>query len=393
VKSWTQRADEAVSTVGTPCYVSAWAPVQDALSRLDHLSSSIPVRSWLSFKTHPLEALAEEWLQSGRGVEVVSEREWCVVRGLGADVDHVLVNGVGKTEWLPRISQRRMRVHFDSPREVETLLQHAIDDEWRVGVRVQAPDECDRTDAHFRGQFGCSSREAVAAMLTLRNAGADLESVHFHLGQRRQGAGAYVRAIEHVATVCEQAGVAPRFLDCGGALPAASDPASAAALDDLHAALQRAAERMPWVEEIWLENGRFITEASAALAVRVVDIKERDECRYLICDGGRTNHALAADARPHPLIVIPRREGFQRLTTICGPTCMTDDRLGRRPLPVSVDVGDVIVWLEAGAYHLPWETRFSHGLNAIVWFDGQERPVVARAREPMPQADARWTVQ
>ena len=43
------------------------------------------------------------------------------------------------------------------------------------------------------------------------------------------------------------------------------------------------------LEEVWLENGRFITDASTALAVRVLDVKQREDSRYLICDGGRTN--------------------------------------------------------------------------------------------------------
>jgi diaminopimelate decarboxylase len=137
----------------------------------------------------------------------------------------------------------------------------------------------------------------------------------------------------------------------------------------------------PSVEELWLENGRFISHGSAVLAVRVLDVKERQECRYAICDGGRTNQALAADNGPHPILTLVERLGSNRLTTVCGPTCMTDDRLGRFDLPVGLDVGDVLLWLDAGAYHLPWETRFSHGLCAIAWFDGDERLTIARERE------------
>ena len=55
-------------------------------------------------------------------------------------------------------------------------------------------------------------------------------------------------------------------------------------------------------------------------------------------------------------------------------------------LPETIEAGDIIVWLEAGAYHLPWETRFSHGLSAIVWFDDREQPVVARTREGVTEA-------
>jgi diaminopimelate decarboxylase len=145
--------------------------------------------------------------------------------------------------------------------------------------------------------------------------------------------------------------------------------------------MQLAADRFPLLREIWIENGRFVSEGATVLAVTVLDIKERREGRYLIADGGRTNHALAADGHVHPLLLSPARGGAMRLTTICGPTCMTDDRLGRWLLPESTAVGDVFAWLNAGAYHLPWETRFSHGLCAVVWFDAAERLTVARDRE------------
>jgi diaminopimelate decarboxylase len=118
------------------------------------------------------------------------------------------------------------------------------------------------------------------------------------------------------------------------------------------------------------------------LAVRVLDVKDRRECRYVICDGGRTNHALAADDHPHVVKALAERGGPTRLTTVCGPTCMTDDRLGRFALPNNITVGDVLLWLDAGAYHLPWETRFSQGLCAIAWFGPDERLQIARPREP-----------
>ncbi|MCU1383041.1 MAG: lysA 2 [Acidobacteria bacterium] len=354
----------------------------------------MPVRSWLSFKTHPLEALAARWLRAGRGIEVVSERELAVVRGLGAGVDQLLVNGVGKQAWLPRQSVPRLRVHFDSPRELDALLPLALEHDWRVGIRLQAPDECDLREPRFHGQFGFSYSDAVEAMHALRAAGIDLQSVHFHLGQRRQDPGAYGRAVDRVADACDEAGVAPLYADCGGALPGPDDAALPGALTDLSAAMRRACDRLPSLREIWIENGRFVTEAAAALAITVVDVKDTDDCRYLICDGGRTNQALAADVRPHPLLLLPHRSGPERLTTVCGPTCMTDDRLGRWMMPDAIEPGDVIVWLDAGAYHLPWETRFSHGLCAVVWFDEDERPVVARAREAIPAArEPQWAVQ
>jgi diaminopimelate decarboxylase len=323
---------------------------------------------------------------------VVSERELIAVLRLNPCIDQLLVNGVAKHTWLSRHSLPKLRVHFDSVNEIDVLLPQAIDQRWRVGVRVQAPDERDAREPMFRGQFGLSRREAAAALYELRSAGADLQSVHFHLGQHRYEVGAYTRAVQYLAEVCDEAGVQPLFVDCGGALPAESDASSGPALEDLSRAAREAAARFPALQELWLENGRFVCEPASVLAVRVIDVKERDDCRYLICDGGRTNHALAADTRPHPLLLMQdTTPELERLTTVCGPTCMADDRLGRWMLPASLDAGDVIVWLDAGAYHLPWETRFSHGLCPIVWFDADERMSVAREREAFEYAPAGLT--
>jgi hypothetical protein len=44
-------------------------------------------------------------------------------------------------------------------------------------------------------------------------------------------------------------------------------------------------------------------------------------------------------------------------------------------------VGDYIVWFNAGAYHLSWETRFSHGLAKVIWCDEQMRLNLARPGE------------
>jgi diaminopimelate decarboxylase len=207
-----------------------------------------------------------------------------------------------------------------------------------------------------------------------------VESVHFHLGQRPLSADAYVRAVDHVIDVCGRSSFRPRFVDCGGGLPSRGTASQASA--DLGRAIDLAFTALaPELEQVWLEHGRYLLEPATVLALRVIDIKDRPECRYLICDGGRTNQALAADKGLHPMWLLREGSEVETLTTICGPTCMTDDILGRMRLPADITAGDVLVWTGAGAYHLPWETRFSHGLCAVVWCDEHETPSLARRRE------------
>ena len=69
------------------------------------------------------------------------------------------------------------------------------------------------------------------------------------------------------------------------------------------------------------------------------------------------------------------------LTLVTGPTCMTDDRLGQVNLSDTIGAGDLRVWLDAGASHLPWETRLSHRL-CVVWADQNDSLSLVRPARP-----------
>jgi hypothetical protein len=60
---------------------------------------------------------------------------------------------------------------------------------------------------------------------------------------------------------------------------------------------------------------------------------------------------------------------------------MAFDQLARISLPRSIVAGDHLLWLDAGAYHLPWETRFSHGHAAVCWHDKHSLRVVRERQD------------
>jgi diaminopimelate decarboxylase len=150
-----------------------------------------------------------------------------------------------------------------------------------------------------------------------------------------------------------------------------------------------AARQFPGLREIWLENGRFVSSSSGVLVVNILDAKERRGQRQLICDGGRTLHALTSLWEQHRIISLPERTGPEVPTNVHGPTCMAFDRLARIPLPRSLRPGDHLVWLDAGAYHIPWETRFSHGHSAVLWHD-ESGLCLARERQSFEHFWGQW---
>jgi diaminopimelate decarboxylase len=315
---------------------------------------------------------------------VVSEFEFRAALREGFKPGQILINGPAKHRWLPANARRGLRVNFDSRAELDALLPLAKQLDWSVGLRCHTREEFDPENPQFPTQFGFEFDEAVAAMKKLKQAGARLETVHFHLRTNVVSHVPFEHALAEVAALCARANFSPLHLDCGGGLPVRNVLSRGGrkldaefSLPALAAMYRRAIKQFPGLRELWLENGRFLTAGSGALVVRVLDVKTRRGWRQLICDGGRTMHGLVSMWEQHGLISLSVRRGEPAPTAVHGPTCMAFDQLARRPLPANLRAGDRLVWLDAGAYHLPWETRFSHGLAEVWWHDGRE---LTRAR-------------
>ena len=139
---------------------------------------------------------------------------------------------------------------------------------------------------------GMTAEEAIAALRALTNAGADVRGFHSISAEPRTSTVTPRRRT--VVDICTRAGFVPRYIDLARpavAGPPGSAPRGAAGL----------ARRLP--RSVPLERSGSRTAASSRYVdpprVRVRDVTAGRQ-PLLICDGGRTNHALAADMPPPP---------------------------------------------------------------------------------------------
>jgi diaminopimelate decarboxylase len=388
---WRSLVSPVIGRQPTPFYLFSVTPIRQAVDELDCHFRHLPVRHWLSCKTQPLRPLLQWWRRQGRGIEVVSEFEFLAALQEGFPAERILLNGPAKHHWLPRHAARGLSVNFDSAAEARVLAPLAKKLDWTVGLRLHTSQEFDPETPEFPTQFGFMAAEAVPQIKRLLRDKVRLETVHFHLRTNVAEPRIYERALNEVAGICRAARFSPKYLDCGGGFPpphvTTREGKAVAATFDLRKmarVYERALTQFPGLREVWLENGRWLSARSGVLVLRILDVKDRPNMRSLICDGGRTMNALVSNWETHEILSLPVRGGPRCLTTVNGPTCMAYDQLARRPLPRRLRPGDHLIWLEAGAYHLPWETRFSHGLAAIFWHDGR-RVKRVRAREGFDQ--------
>jgi diaminopimelate decarboxylase len=388
IKFWKRLVREALSLFPpTPFYLFSALPVAEKIAELENAflkagfgtkNSKLKIKNWLSCKTQPVAPLLRWWREQNRPIEVVSEFELRAALAEDFAPKNILVNGPAKHHWLPQFNLRDLSVNFDSPTELAKLLPLAKKLNWRCGVRILTSEEFDPENPQFPTQFGFTPDEAMVALKKLQRAKVRTETVHFHLRTNVSAVAIYERAIVEVAEICRAAKFGPLHLDIGGGIPVRHVLTRGGKVFDgefglrsFAQMLRQSAKLFPGLREIWLENGRWISAGSGALVIKILDVKERRGLRQLICDGGRTLNALTSLWEQHRIISVPERSGEETLTVVHGPTCMAFDQLARIPLPRSLKAGDHLIWLDAGAYHIPWETRFSHGHAAVLWHDGK----------------------
>jgi diaminopimelate decarboxylase len=391
--SWDSLAEQAAALAGTPCYLMSAAAVRSALDEIRSHSLRIPTRHLLSVKTQPVRPLLELWRDWGLGVEVVSPFELHAVQQTGFPARQIVVNGTGKHRWLDR-DVDDLTIHFDSLNEVSALADTARDRHWRVGLRCHILPRGN----HERDQFGMTRDEIATAVRQLTDAGVGPVGVHFHLHTNVDSVAEFANALADAREACTHATLEPEYVDIGGGLPVTGeaplgiDPARRRFdLGEWSDWLATVPQVFPRAQEVGLENGRFLTARAGVLVVTVVDRKERGDEVYVICDGGRTNHARMSAIEWHDVRALPNRAGPRRRIIVCGPTCGAVDRLGVFDLPASLRPGDRLLWMNAGAYAIPLETRFSFGLAPMVWADLDGRVSVRRPRETAEEWWDQWT--
>lgn len=364
--------------ITTPFFVFSPHPITEALKSLQAIEKavSVPVRHWFPCKAQPLPPLLAWWNRQNHGVEISSEFELMATRKIGFPRQSILVNGPAKSWFSTLDGLRGLRVNIDSENELNELVPLAKELNWSLGVRCLTREEKDPDNPSYPTQFGIEPHRIVSVLRKLMRQGVRLETVHFHLRTNVESAEPYRRAIEEIASVCQAAHFKPRYLDIGGGLPPPWIMSSSGEYLDKHMkfsvlarVLNRAVELFPGLQEIWMENGRFLAARSGVLVTMIRDKKVRHGVQQLICDGGRTLNAMPSVWEKHALLVLQSRYSRLVPSIVYGPTCMAFDQLGLTLLPSRLRVTDYLVWLDAGAYHLQWETHFSHGHAEIWWYE------------------------
>lgn len=258
---------------------------------------------------------------------------------------------------------------FDSPAELEKLARAA------PGAKVFCRLFMDGAGADWplSHKFGCDIDMARDMLLRCPSLGLEPWGVSFHVGSQQTDPGQWDIAVSKthmLFTALRENGIALKMLNLGGGFPAQynSDlPDGQAYADAIMATVTRHfGNALP---QLIVEPGRGIAGDAGVIQSEIVLISHKsydDPVRWIFLDIGKFGGLPETMDEAIKYRITTRKEGDMTGPVIlAGPTCDEVDVLyqdHKYALPLSLDVGDKIEFLSAGAYT---STYASVGFNGF----------------------------
>ncbi|MGE5271914.1 MAG: type III PLP-dependent enzyme [Thiohalocapsa sp.] len=341
----------------TPCLVVDLDLIADAYDLLCRYLSVASV--YYAVKANPAPEIVAMLAGKGSNFDVASPAEIALCLDNGATAERLSFgNTIKKEKDIALAYAAGVRLFaFDSAAELEKLARRAPGA--RVFCRILV--SCEGADWPLSRKFGCSPQMAVGLLERARQLGLDPYGVSFHVGSQQTDLGQWDRAIGAVAqmfTLLAETDITLRMVNIGGGFPARYQGPVASIADYAQAvtdALTRHfGNRLP---QVIVEPGRSLVGDAGLIQSEVVLIANKgdgDEKRWVYLDVGKFNGlAETMDESIRYRIEVPGRAGPSGPVVIAGPTCDSADILYERSdyrLPLSLEVGDKVAILSAGAY-------------------------------------------
>ena len=387
----TQQLSDIAAAAGTPCYVYDAAAIRGAYAALDAAFDGYPHAIHYALKANSTLAIVRLVKSLGSHADANSLGEVDVALRCGFTPDQIVFTGVGKSaaEIDRAVSLGLLAINVESPGELDRIDQRAIAQgvTARVALRVN-PDIDAKSHPHIStglksNKFGVPIDEAPALFREMASRrGLQPVGAHVHIGSQITTLDPLSKAAEAVVALARHLrdeGIALQHLDMGGGLGISYDGSPVVNPTDYVRALV-AATRGSGLK-VAIEPGRVLVGPAGVLLCRVVDVKQFPGAkRFIVLDAGMTELMRPALYNAyHRIDPLVRRAGDEAPVDIVGPICESTDAYARDRHFPPVEVGDIVVVRDVGAYGaVMGHTYLRRPLPPEVMIDGDHWRIIRR---------------
>jgi ornithine decarboxylase len=248
----------------------------------------------------------------------------------------------------------------DNPDEIDKFVSYRD----RVRLLLRLSFRSPEAIVDLSRKFGCDTEAALELAKRAARAGIRVAGFSFHVGSQVARADKYVEAIETCArlmTGSGRRGLGPfEVLDIGGGFPIDYlEPA--APIDEFCAPIREALARLPKTIRVIAEPGRFICGPAAIGLATVMGRAKRDGRWWYYLDDGLygTFSGQLYDHSRFPVEPVLAHDGEREHCVVAGPTCDSIDVVSEDIMLPELDIGDLVVARQIGAYTIATATDFN----------------------------------
>jgi ornithine decarboxylase len=340
---------------GTPLLVLDPACMAE---RYRALCQALPdVRPYYAVKALSHPAALAALRDADAGFDVASPQETALVTGLGVAPERcIYTHPVKKPADVAAAVRAGIRTFvFDCERELDKFA--GLEDRVELLLRLRYRSPHALIDLSYK--FGADPGDAVDLLHAAERRGLRVTGLSFHPGSQLWSVEPLVEDIRHAAMLLDcLAGLGFRLdvLDIGGGLPVAYD-AAVPHLEGFAAAV--AEEVRPLTRRgirVISEPGRFLAAPAVLAVAAVVGVAERGGVPwYYLDDGvyGSFSNVLSDHVHPtvHAYRAMTGEDDRDAVPSVlAGPTCDSTDVLTTTALMPPLEVGDLVVAPNMGAY-------------------------------------------
>ena len=381
---------------GTPLYVYSRTAMRTAAAGYHRALAGRPHLLCYAMKANSNLAVLQTFAEAGCGFDIVSAGELQRVLAAGGRADRCVFSGVGKTRaemaMALRAEVKCFNVESEPELRVLSEVASALGRVAPISLRVN-PDVDAGTHPYIStglksNKFGVSHEQALATyQLAASLPGLRVVGIDCHIGSQITSCAPYLDALDRLLDLVEamQAlGLPLQHLDLGGGLGITytdETPPSPEAL--VSQMLQRIDARGHGGLEILLEPGRSMVGNAGVLLTEVMYLKPGTEKNFCIVDAAM-NDLIRPAMYDAWMSISPcvQRADPPRVWDIVGPVCESGDWLGR-DRSLSLQPGDVLAILSAGAYGMTMSSNYNSRPRAAELMLDADQVHVIRDREPV----------
>jgi ornithine decarboxylase len=359
---------DLVSQHGTPLFVVDHAELRANFRRF---RERLPrVQCYFAIKANSDPAIVKTLFDEGASFDVASWNEFMTVYANiqdwpEAQRDHfvwdkiIFANTIKDRQTLARIRPYKPLMTYDNEAELHKIRAHC--DTAGVVLRLRVPDVGSQVE--MASKFGCEPGEALGLLRRAQELGLKVEGLSFHVGSQCTHFDNFTNALDICGSIYQEAkasGILIDFIDMGGGWPVPmgqDTPTFERLASIINAEIDR---HFPPEVQIAAEPGRFMVATAGTLVSEIIGRARRDgKLFYHINDG--VYHTFSGVVYDHWTPNFHAlKPGPEEVCAVVGPTCDSFDKISTSELlPGNLEIGDLLVTDDIGAYSSASSTRFN----------------------------------